>query len=143
MTLEDRMAESLVERRTPMVLALGFAVVALFLAAIGIYGVLAFQVSQRTREIGIRLALGSSARGIFGLVLREGLFLLAAGAAVGLAGAFAIRQTLESQLYGITGMDPVVVATVTGVLVLVGVVACSLPARRAARIDPLRALGEG
>jgi predicted permease len=142
MSLEDRMSESLVDRRTAMILALGFAIVALLLAAIGIYGVLAFQVSQRTREIGIRLALGSNARGIFGLVLREGLVLLAAGAAVGLAGAFGIRRAMESQLYGVTGMDPVVVATVTTILALVAVAACSLPAWRAARINPMTALGD-
>ena len=142
MTLEDRMSDTLVDRRTPMVLALGFAVVALFLAAIGIYGVLAFQVSQRTREIGIRMALGSNARGIFGLVIKEGLALLGVGFVAGLAGAFAIRRTMETQLYGVTGMDPAVLAAVVVVLGCVAVAACSLPARRAARISPLLALSD-
>jgi predicted permease len=142
MTLEDRMSDTLVDRRTPMVLALGFAVVALFLAAIGIYGVLAFQVSQRTREIGIRMALGSNARGIFGLVIKEGLALLGVGFVAGLAGAFAIRRAMETQLYGVTGMDPAVLAAVVVVLGCVAVAACSLPARRAARISPLLALSD-
>ena len=142
MTLEDRMSDTLVDRRTPMVLALGFAIVALFLAAIGIYGVLAFQVSQRTREIGIRMALGSNARGIFGLVIKEGLALLGVGFVAGLAGALAIRRTMETQLYGVTGMDPAVLAAVAVVLGCVAVAACSLPARRAARISPLLALSD-
>jgi len=86
------------------------------------------------------MALGSTANAIFGLVIREGLSLLAAGFAVGLAGAFGIRRTMETQLYGVTGMDPVVLGTVGGLLALVAVAACSLPARRASRISPLLAL---
>ena len=142
MTMEERMSETLVDRRTPMVLALGFATVALFLAAIGIYGVLAFQVSQRTREIGIRMALGSDAAGIFRLVIKEGLGLLMVGLAVGLAGAFAIRRAMETQLYGTSGMDPIVVLVVGSVLGVVALAACTVPARRAARIDPTVALGD-
>jgi ABC-type antimicrobial peptide transport system permease subunit len=142
MSMEERMSESLADRRTPLILALGFAVVALFLAAIGIYGVLAFQVSQRTREIGIRMALGSDARGIFALVIREGLGLLLAGFGVGLAGAFAIRRAMETQLYGMSGMDPEVIAAVAGLLAVVALAACTLPARRAAKIDPIAALAE-
>ena len=82
------------------------------------------------------------ARGIFGLVIKEGLALLGVGFVAGLAGAFAIRRTMETQLYGVTGMDPAVLAAVAGVLGCVAVAACSLPARRAARISPLLALGE-
>lgn len=139
-TMEDRMSESLVDRRSPMVLAIVFAGVALFLAGIGIYGVLAYQVSQRSREIGIRMALGSSARAIFRLVVAEGLSLLAAGFAVGLAGAFAIRKAMEAQLYGVGAMDPGVLAAVAAVLGTVALIACLVPARRAARIDPMIAL---
>ena len=117
-----------------MVLALAFAVVALFLAAVGIYGVLAFQVTQRTREIGIRMALGSNARGIFGLVIKEGLALMLAG--------LAIRRAMETQLYGVSAMDPLVIGAVAAVLGLVALAACTLPARRAARIDPMTALAE-
>jgi predicted permease len=139
-SMRERVDLTLVDRRTPMLLALTFGAVAVFLAAVGLYGVLAYQVSQRRKEIGIRLALGSDARGIFGLVLKEGLALLAAGFAVGLAGAFAIRQAIESQLFGVTATDPLVLVGVVGVLGLVAVVACSVPARRAARIDPIVAL---
>jgi predicted permease len=142
MSLEARLSDSLVDRRTPMVLALAFSVVALFLAAVGIYGVLAFQVSQRRREIGIRMALGSSARAIFGLVIKEGVVLLGVGFAAGLAGAFAIRRAIESQLYGVSGTDPRVLGGVAALLAIVALAACSLPARRAAHTDLLRALGE-
>ena len=141
-TMSDRISESLLDRRTPMLLALLFATLALFLAATGLYGVLAYQVSQRRKEIAIRMALGSEPRGIFSLILREGLGLLLAGLAVGLAGAFGIRRAMESQLYGVSGMEPAVLAGVAGVLAVVAVVACAVPARRASRIDPMGALGE-
>jgi len=141
-TMEDRVSTSLMDRRTPMLLAIGFAVVALFLAAIGIYGVLAYQVSQRRREIGIRMALGAEATSIFNLVLREGGFIVGLGAVFGLGGAFLLRQTLQAQLYETGAMDPRVVATVAGALIAVALVACVLPARRAARTDPLIALSE-
>jgi putative ABC transport system permease protein len=140
--MEQRIEESLVDRRTPMLLSLIFAGVALFLAGIGLYGVLAYQVAQRRREIGIRMALGSTTRRIFGMVVGEGLVLLAAGFAAGLGGAFAIRKTLASQLYGIGAMDPAVICAVGGILGLVALAACVLPARRAASIDPTVALNE-
>ena len=141
-TMADRMNESLADRRTPMVVAIVFAVVALFLAAIGLYAVLAYQVSQRTREIGIRLALGSDSRRVFGLIVKEGMGLLAGGYVAGLGGAFVIRRTMAAQLYGVGPMDPVVLGSVAAVLALVTFVACTLPARRAARIDPIVALSE-
>ena len=141
-TMDDRIGESLIDRRTPMLLAVTFGIVALFLAAIGLYGVLAYQVAQRKKEIGIRLALGSEPRGIFGLVLREGLWLLGTGFAAGAAGAFAIGRTMESQLYGITATNPVVIGSVTLLLTVVTLVACAVPARRASRIDPMIALTE-
>jgi predicted permease len=141
-TMEQRVDESLMDRRTPMLLALGFASVALFLAAIGIYGVLAYQVSQRAREIGIRLALGAAASSIFRMVLGEGALMVAVGSALGLAGAFLLRRTLEAQLYEIGAMDPGVLVAVALVLTIVALVACVLPARRAARTDPVVALNE-
>jgi len=125
-----------------MLLAVMFGGVALFLAATGLYGVLAYQVSQRRKEIGIRMALGSEPRRIFGLVLREGVTLLLAGFGVGIAGAFAIRRTMETQLYGIGAMDPGVLLAVAATLALVAVTACTVPARRASRTDPLAALNE-
>jgi len=125
-----------------MLLATGFAAVALMLAAIGIYGVLAYQVSQRRREIGIRMALGAESGSIFTLVLREGGVIVALGAAFGLAGAFILRQTLQSQLYETAAMDPRVVGIVAAVLVTVALIACILPARRAAKTDPLIGLSD-
>ena len=142
-TMEDRLSTALMDRRTPMLLATGFAVVALFLAAIGIYGVLAYQVSQRRREIGIRMALGAASGSIFNLVLREGTMIVGLGAVLGLAGAFLLRQTLQAQLYETGAMDPRVVAAVAGVLITVALIACVLPARRAAKTDPLVALSDG
>jgi predicted permease len=140
-TMQQRIDESLVDRRTPMLLAALFAVAALLLAAMGLYGVLAYQVAQRRREIGIRLALGSEPGGIFALVLREGIGLLAAGLGVGIAGAFAIRRAIESQLYEVSAMDPLVLTAVAAVLGAAALLACAIPARRASRIDPMMALG--
>jgi predicted permease len=131
---------SLAERRSPALLSIAFGFVALFLSAIGIYGVLAYLVTQRTKEIGIRVALGSSAAAVFQLVLREGLTLVAIGLALGAIGSFLLRQTLESLLFGVTAGDPTVLLLVGGVLTLVALAACCIPARRATKIDPLIAL---
>ena len=141
-TMEDRVSTSLMDRRTPMILATGFAGVALFLAAIGIYGVLAYQVSQRRREIGIRMALGAGSNNIFNLVLREGGMVVGLGAVFGLVGAFFLRQTLQAQLYETGAMDPRIVAAVAGMLITVALIACVLPARRAAKTDPMIALSD-
>ena len=141
-TVEDRMAASLTNRRTPTMLAVAFGAIALFLAAIGIYGVLAYQVTQRTREMGIRMALRSDAAGIFRLVIREGALLVGGGFVLGLAGAFALRTSIASQLYEVRPLDPAVLAMVAAVLGAVGLIACAVPARRAATIDPLIALAE-
>jgi predicted permease len=138
--MNARIDQSLMSRRTPMLLAVVFGAIALFLAAVGIYGVLAYQVSQRRRELGIRLALGSDASRIFGLVVREGLVLLGAGLLIGFAGALAIRKAMEAQLFGVRPMDPAVLAAVAALLGLVAFTACAVPARRASRIDPLIAL---
>ncbi|HEV3058611.1 MAG TPA: ABC transporter permease [Vicinamibacterales bacterium] len=141
-TMDQRMEKSLIGRRSPVVLSLIFGGVALFLSALGIYGVLAYLVTQRQREIGIRIALGSSASAIFELVLREGLLLIASGFAVGAAGAFALRRSLEGLLFGVTAGDPRVLAAVVGLLAAVAVMACVLPAHRATRVDPIVALTE-
>lgn len=140
--MDQRIEQSLESRRTPMMLATIFGAIALFLAAIGIYGVLAYQVAQRRKEIGIRLALGSDGRRIFGLVVSEGLWLVVAGSAVGLAGAFAIRRAMATQLFGVQAMDPLVLVLVGATLSVVAFLACAVPARRAARIDPVIALSD-
>jgi len=142
MPMQQRVDQSLVNRRTPMLLASLFGAIALFLAAVGIYGVLAYQVAQRRKEIGIRLALGSDGRRIFGLIVSEGMLLLAVGVGLGLVGAFGIRTAMATQLYGVQPMDPIVLALVTAVLGVVAFFACAVPARRAARIDPLVALSD-
>ena len=141
-TMEDRLAQSLMSRRSPVLLSLSFGAVALLLSAIGIYGVLAYLVTQRRKEIGIRIALGSSARAIFDLVLREGLLLIGLGFVAGAVGAVALRRALQSQLFGVSPADPLVLTVVTGLLSAVAIAACALPARRATRIDPIIALSE-
>jgi predicted permease len=141
-TMGERVSQSLLSRRTPMLLAVMFASVALFLASVGIYGVLAYQVAQRRREIGIRLALGSDGPRIFRLVVREGLMLLAIGVLVGFMGAVAIRRAMETQLFGVQPLEPGVLVSVAVLLGFVAFTACAVPARRAARIDPLIALTE-
>jgi predicted permease len=141
-TMEERVDRALTDRRTPMLLALGFAGVALFLSAIGIYGSLAYQVAQRRREIGVRMALGAATRTIFTMVLREGAVVVAAGAVIGLAGAVAMRRAIETQLYQVGALDPVVIAIVGAVLAAVALVACLVPARSAARTSPVIVLSE-
>jgi ABC-type antimicrobial peptide transport system permease subunit len=113
-----------------------FGGVALLLAALGIYGVQAYQVGLRTREIGIRIALGSDARGILRLVLREAIMLVLVGLAVGMAGAVALRSVIASQLYGVGAFDARVIIAATFVLGATALLACAGPARRAARVDP-------
>ncbi len=117
-----------------------FAFVATMLAAIGIYGVMAYSVAQRTREIGIRMALGASAREIVLSVGRQALALIVAGLLLGLAGSFAVTRLIASQLWGVTPTDPATFAAVTLLLVLVALLACFIPARRAMRVDPTVAL---
>ena len=138
--MDELLERALVNRRAPAQLTLGFGVVALVLSAVGLYGVLAYLVTQRRREIGIRLALGSSARAVFELVLREGLLLLGVGFLAGGTFAFLLRSSLESQLFGVKAGDPLVLFGASLLLLVVALVACALPARRATRIDPRMAL---
>jgi predicted permease len=139
-TMTDYTALSLMPRRTAMILATSFGIVALLLAAIGMYGVLAYLVAQRTREIGVRLALGSTARGVMRLVLREGAVLVISGLAIGFVGALALRGVLASQVFGLGALDPIVIGAAVFVLGATAFVACALPARRAAKVNPAVAL---
>ena len=117
-----------------------FAALAALLAAIGIYGVLSYVVTQRTREIGVRIALGASRGRVLGEVLRDGARLALLGFAVGIAGALACGRILASLLNEVKPSDPAVLAATAGLLAAVALVACYLPARRAARLDPMAAL---
>ena len=139
-TMEDRLYSSVAEPRFYAVLIGVFAAIALILASVGIYGVLAYSVSQRTREIGIRMALGAEKRNVLRLILGQGLILTAIGIVAGLAGALAVTRYLESMLFGLTALDPTVFVAVTVILTLTAVVACYVPARRATRVDPIVAL---
>jgi putative ABC transport system permease protein len=138
--MDEVLASSLATRRFAMIVVGAFAVLALILSAIGVYGVLAFLVQQRTREIGVRVALGASRGRIVALVLRSGLGFAAAGMTVGLALAAFVARALASLLFGIEPLDPISFAGVPILLLCVAVLACYFPARRATRIDPLIAL---
>jgi putative ABC transport system permease protein len=117
-----------------------FALTALLLAALGIYGVISYVVGERTHEIGIRLALGAQRRSILGLVLRQGLGLAAAGTAVGITATPAIVRLMAGLLYGVSPTDPLTIAGVSALLLAVAFVACYLPAQRALRVHPMTAL---
>ena len=139
-TMTERLERSLWARRAYSWLFGAFALVALLLAAAGIYGVISYAVSQRTQEIGIRMALGAQPRQVFGEVLASGMLLVSAGVVIGLAGALAVVRLLQTLLFGVSSRDPIVYAAVMLGVVLVGLVANFVPARRAASVDPLRAL---
>lgn len=141
-TMVERTQLSVSSKRTAMILALSFGGLALFLSGVGIYGVLAYLVTQRRREIGIRVALGSSGAGIVALILREGIALVAIGLVAGFAGAAALRTAIANQIYGVHPMDARVLAGVVVLLAIVAVAACVLPARRALRVDPVVVLTE-
>lgn len=139
-TMEQILDQSVSTRRFQTYLAMAFAAAALALASLGIYGVISFTVARRTPEMGIRTALGARPAQLMAMVVLQGLRPVLAGLAVGLAGALSVGRFLASELYGVTPSDPVTLATVTVLLLAVALCACWVPARRAARIDPLRAL---
>jgi putative ABC transport system permease protein len=130
------------QRKLSTILIGTFAGIALLLSTIGIYGVMSYTVSQRTRELGIRMALGSSREGVLGLVLKQGMTLAVLGVVLGLGGAFALTRLIESQLYGVEPTDPTTFVAVTLTLTLVALMASLLPAMRATRVDPMVALRE-
>ncbi|MEP6962498.1 MAG: FtsX-like permease family protein [Acidobacteriota bacterium] len=139
-TLEQVKSTSVLGNRLQAGLLLSFATVALLLAAIGIYGVMAYSVAQRTHELGIRSALGASAASLRKLVLVRGLILTGIGLAIGAAGALALTRLLETLLYGVGARDPMTMTFVGAILLAVALVACYVPARRATKVDPIIAL---
>jgi predicted permease len=141
-TMDERATLSMSSRRTSLLLALAFGGLALFLSAIGIYGVLAYLVAQRRREIAIRMALGSTRAGVVRLVLRQGLVIVALGLAAGLAGAAGLQKAIANQIYGVRPFDPLVIGAVTVLLGAIALAACALPTRRAVRVDPVAVLKE-
>jgi len=140
MTLDSRIQLNTTSSRIGGVFVGAFGILALILAAVGVYGVLAYTVGQRTRELGIRIALGAEPRDVFGLVLRQGAILAFLGIGIGLAASFALTRALSKLLFGVSATDPLTFAAVAVLLLLVALLACYLPARRAMRTDPLVAL---
>jgi putative ABC transport system permease protein len=139
-TMEQLFAESISQPHFNMVLLGVFAAVALVLAAVGIYGVISYAVTQRTREIGVRMAMGAQSRDILKLVVGEGMILVLAGVAIGLAGAFAVTRVMSSLLFGVTAADPIIFAAIPLLIAGVALLACWIPARRATKVDPVIAL---
>jgi putative ABC transport system permease protein len=139
-TMESNIAKSLGSRHMMMSLLGEFALIALVLASVGLYGVMALTVTQRTRELGIRLALGAQRADVFRLVLSQGMLLVACGLIIGLLGAVGVSRVLQSVLYGVGGSDALALTFALFVLAMVALIACWLPARRATRVDPMVAL---
>jgi putative ABC transport system permease protein len=140
-TFDEVVANSLGTRRVSMQLFSIFAGTALLLAAVGIYGVMAYSVTQRTQEIGIRMALGAQKSHVLAMVVRQGMTLALIGIGIGLAGAFGLTRLVTSLLFGVKATDPFTFAAISLLLICVALLACYLPARRAARLDPVKALG--
>jgi putative ABC transport system permease protein len=138
--MDQLLANSVVQPRLNLTLLVAFAAIALVLAAVGIYGVMAYTVTQRTHEIGIRMAMGAQSEDVLRQVLAEGARLAAIGLAIGLAGSLVASRLIAALLFGVKPTDPVTFAAVAVILASVSLAACYIPARRATRVDPLVAL---
>jgi putative ABC transport system permease protein len=139
-TMEKIVSDSISRPRLNMFLMGLFGALALILASVGIYGLLSYSVTQRTQEMGIRMALGAQVTDVLKLVLRQGMTLALIGEALGLVGAFALTRVMQRLLFGVTPTDATIFISVVGILTTTAVLACYLPARRAAKVDPLVAL---
>jgi len=140
MTMEQRLARSVASRRFVMLLLSTFSILALALAAVGIYGVMAYLVTQRTQEIGVRMALGAQKRDVLKLVVGKGMVLAVMGAAIGLAASLALTRLIRSLLFEVAPTDWLTFVIASMVLLGVALLACYIPARRATKVDPLVAL---
>jgi ABC-type antimicrobial peptide transport system permease subunit len=138
--MEDTIARTLLKRKFTMTLLTIFAGIAIALASIGLYGVMSYLVSQRTREMGIRMALGAQRRDVLQLVIRRGMLLTMVGVGLGLAGSFGLTRLISSLLFGVSATDIGTFGTVSSLLFVIALLACWLPARRASRVDPIVAL---
>jgi len=139
-TMAKLLGEETEQRRVGMILLATFAGMALLLAALGIYGALAYFVAQRTQEIGVRMALGAQTRDVLKMVARQGMRLTLFGVVIGLIGALALARLMKSLLFGVSATDPLTFAAIVALLVLVALLACYIPARRATKVDPMVAL---
>ena len=139
-TMGELVSEAAARRRFQMNLLTAFALIALLLGMVGIYGLLAYSVKQRTAEIGVRIALGASQGHVLLMILRQGIQLALTGLLLGLAGSLALTRVLASSLFGVSALDPITFTTVPALLLLVTIAACLVPARRAAKVDPMRTL---
>jgi putative ABC transport system permease protein len=139
-TMEETLGRSLATQRLSTMLLMMFACVALVLAAVGIYGVMSYVVTQRRHEIGIRMALGAQRADVLRLILRQGMWLTACGVALGLTASFALSRLMASLLFGVSPTDPLTFLLVAVTLAVVTLAACLVPARRAIKVDPMTAL---
>jgi predicted permease len=139
-TMEEVLSQSLARQQFNMLLLAVFAGLALLLSAVGVYGVMSYSVSQRTHEIGIRLALGAQAADVLRLIIRQGMGLVLAGVGIGLAGALALTRLMKTLLFGVSATDPLTFTVIALLLALVALMACWIPARRATKVDPMTAL---
>jgi ABC-type antimicrobial peptide transport system permease subunit len=139
-TMDEVISNSFAARRLSMILLTAFAALALVLACVGIYGVISYLVSQRTHEIGVRMALGAQRSEVMRLVLGGGARMAIVGVAIGICGALGLTRLMASQLFGVSAHDPLTFAAVGALLILVAVAACYVPARRATQVDPMVAL---